>query len=160
MKQFCSFWAFLIISSCVFGQQFSLLKPATPSAAGFSAERLTRIDNTLQSWVTDQKMNGIAALIVKDGKIVYNKAFGFNDTDHKLPYRTDAIFRIASQTKAITSVAIMMLVEEGKILLTDPVSKFIPEFKNPKIINQFNEKDTSWTSIASKREITIKDLRI
>lgn len=158
MKQFCSFCSFLIISSCVFGQQFSLLKPATPSAAGFSAERLTRIDNTLQSWVSDQKMNGIAALIVKDGKIVYNKAFGFNDTDHKLPYRTDAIFRIASQTKAITSVAIMMLVEEGKILLTDPVSKFIPEFKNPKIINQFNEKDTSWTSIASKREITIKDL--
>jgi CubicO group peptidase (beta-lactamase class C family) len=158
MKQISIFCVLLIVYGCVIGQQFAPLKSAIPSTAGFSPERLTRLDNSLQSWVSEQKMNGIAALIVKDGKIVYHKAFGFNDPAQKLPYRTDAIFRIASQSKAITSVAIMMLLEEGKILLTDPVSKFIPEFKNPKIIDQFNEKDTSWTTIPSKREITIKDL--
>ena len=158
MKQTGIFIAVLLIFQFAIAQQKQVLTIASPTSAGFSPERLTRIDNTLQSWVTDKKMNGIAAFIAKDGKIVYQKAFGFNDVEKKSPYRTDAIFRIASQTKAITSVAIMMLVEEGKVLLNDPVSKFIPEFKNPKVIDQFNEKDTSWTAVAAKREITIKDL--
>ncbi len=158
MKQTGSIIVLFFIFHCACAQQPVILKPATPASAGFSPKRLTRIDNTLQSWITDKKMNGIAAFIAKDGKIVYQKAFGFNDVEKKSPYRTDAIFRIASQTKAITSVAIMMLVEEGKVLLNDPVSKFIPEFKNPKVIDQFNEKDTSWTTVVAKREITIKDL--
>jgi len=158
MKQAGSFIAVLLIFQFATAQHKPVLTIASPASAGFSPKRLTRIDNTLQAWVTDKKMNGIAAFIAKDGKIVYQKAFGFNDVEKKSPYRTDAIFRIASQTKAITSVAIMMLVEEGKVLLNDPVSKFIPEFKNPKVIDQFNEKDTSWTTIAAKREITIKDL--
>ena len=70
----------------------------------------------------------------------------------------DAICRIASQTKAITSVAVMMLYEEGKILLNDPVSNYIPEFKNPKVLDKFNPADTTYTTVPAKREITIRDL--
>jgi CubicO group peptidase (beta-lactamase class C family) len=74
------------------------------------------------------------------------------------PMKKDAIFRIASQTKAITSVGVMMLYEEGKILLDDPVSRYIPEFKNPKVLDQFNAADTTYTTKPAKREITIRDL--
>ncbi len=72
--------------------------------------------------------------------------------------QTDEIFRIASQTKAITSVAVMMLFEEGKFLLDDPISKYIPSFGHPKVLAEFNPKDSSYTTIAARREITIRDL--
>lgn len=72
--------------------------------------------------------------------------------------RTDHIFRIASQTKAITSLAILILLEEGKLTLDDPVSRYIPEFAKPQVVTKFNLSDTIWTSEPAKREITIKDL--
>lgn len=133
-------------------------KATNSAAAGFSEERLKRIDQNLQSWIDQKQMNGCVAFIAKNGKIVYNKAFGYDNIDKKTPMRTDHIFRIMSQSKAITSVAIMMLMEEGKLMLNDPVSKFIPEFKNPQVIASFNITDTTWTSVPAKREITIKDL--
>jgi CubicO group peptidase (beta-lactamase class C family) len=136
----------------------TILTKASPAAGGFSEERIKRIDQNLQSWVDGKQMNGCVGFISKNGKIVYQKAFGFDNLEKKTPMRTDHIFRIASQTKAITSVAIMMLYEEGKLTLNDPVSKFIPEFKNPTVIDKFNLADTTWTSIPAKREITIKDL--
>ena len=76
----------------------------------------------------------------------------------KNPLKTDDIFRIASQTKAITSVAVMMLFEEGKFLLDDPISKYIPEFAHPVVLDKFNEKDTTFTTVPANREITIRDL--
>lgn len=133
-------------------------KAPSAAAAGFSEERIKRIDQTLQSWIDQKQMNGCVAFISKNGKIVYNKAFGYDNMEKGTPMRTDHIFRIMSQSKAITSVAIMMLFEEGKVLLTDPVSKFIPEFKNPQVIKSFNLKDTTWVAEPAKREITIKDL--
>ncbi len=136
----------------------TLLQPSSPSALGMSDERVKRIDQNLQSWVDNKKMNGCVGFIAKNGKIVYNKAFGYDNLDKKTPMRTDHIFRIASQTKAITSLAIMMLYEEAKLNLNDPVSKFIPEFKNPTVLDKFNMADTSWTSVPAKREVTIKDL--
>jgi CubicO group peptidase (beta-lactamase class C family) len=135
-----------------------LLTKTSPSAAGFSEERIKRIDQNLQKWVDDKQMNGCVGFISKNGKIVYHKAFGFDNLEQKTPMRTDHIFRLASQTKAITSVAIMMLYEEGKLTLNDPVSKFIPEFRKPTVIEKFDLADTTWTSIPAKREITIKDL--
>jgi CubicO group peptidase (beta-lactamase class C family) len=135
-----------------------LLTRSSAAAAGFSDERIKRIDQNLQKWVDDKQMNGCVGFISKNGKIIYHKAFGFDNLDKKTPMRTDHIFRLASQTKAITSVAIMMLYEEGKLSLNDPVSKFIPEFKKPNVIEKFNLVDTTWTSIPAKREITIKDL--
>ncbi|MFN5761843.1 MAG: serine hydrolase domain-containing protein, partial [Sphingobacteriales bacterium] len=133
-------------------------KATSPAVAGFSEERIKRIDQTLQSWIDQKQMNGCVAFISKNGKIVYNKAFGYDNMEKGTPMRTDHIFRIMSQSKAITSVAIMMLFEEGKVLLNDPISKFIPEFKNPQVIKSFNLKDTSWVAEPAKREITIKDL--
>jgi CubicO group peptidase (beta-lactamase class C family) len=84
--------------------------------------------------------------------------FGLKDLATKTPLKTDDIFRIASQTKAITSIAAMMLFEEGKFLLDDPISKYIPEFKNPQVLDKFNEKDTTYTTIPANREIRIRDL--
>jgi CubicO group peptidase (beta-lactamase class C family) len=136
----------------------NVLMKASPAEGGFSEARLKRIDQNLQSWVDAKQMNGCVGFIARNGKIVYQKAFGYDNMEKKTPMRTDHIFRIASQTKAITSVAVMMLYEEGKITLNDPVSKFIPEFRNPKVIDKFNFADTTWTTVPAKREITIKDL--
>jgi len=131
---------------------------STPEAAGFSSERLKRLDNAMNEWVDKGYMNGGAALIIRDGKIAYYKANGYNDLDTKAPLQKDGIFRIASQTKAITSVAIMMLFDEGKLLLTDPVSMYIPSFKKQSVMASFNAADTTYTTIPAKREMTIKDL--
>jgi CubicO group peptidase (beta-lactamase class C family) len=114
---------------------------STPENGGFSSERLKRLDNVLTDYVEQGKMNCAVSLIIRNGKIVQ-----------------DDIFRIASQTKAITSVAVMMLYEEGKFMLDEPVSNYIPEFKNPKVLDKFNKEDTSYTSTPAKREITIRDL--
>jgi CubicO group peptidase (beta-lactamase class C family) len=134
------------------------LKESTAEAAGFSTERLARIDDLVNSYIKKGQLNGGVALIVRDGKIAYYKAFGYNSVESKQPLQRDAIFRIASQTKAITSVAVMMLFEEGKFLLDDPVSNYIPEFKSPKVLDKFNAADSSYTTVPAKREITIRDL--
>jgi len=131
---------------------------ATAEAAGFSTQRLQRIDQAMNDWVQKGWMNGAAALIVRKGKIVYYKTAGYNDLQTKTQLQKEAIFRIASQTKAITSVAIMMLFEEGKLLLDDPVSKYIPAFRKQTVLENFNAADTSYTSVPAKRDITIRDL--
>ena len=112
----------------------------------------------MQDWSDKGWMNGAVALVIKDGKIAYYKAAGYNDIEAKQKMPKDGIFRIASQTKAITSVAIMMLFDEGKLLLNDRVSKFIPTFSKPTVLKEFNSKDTTYTTIPASREITIKDL--
>ena len=134
------------------------LREALPEAAGMSSERLARIDNLVKEYVDKKWIAGAAVLVARDGKIVYYKGLGYDDIDKKTPLKKDAICRIASQTKAITSVALMMLYEEGKIVLSDPVSKYIPEFKDPKVLDKFNAADTSYTTLPAKREITIRDL--
>jgi CubicO group peptidase (beta-lactamase class C family) len=147
---------FHVVSSS-YSQPFDL-KEATPISAKVSEERLKRIDNMLQQSINEGWIAGAVGFIARDGKIVYNKSFGFSDVETKTPLKTDDIFRIASQTKAITSVAVMMLFEDGKFLLDDPISKYIPEFKNPKVLDKFNETDSTYTTIPARREITIRDL--
>ena len=112
----------------------------------------------MKSWVDSGWMNGAGALIIRNGKVVYYKSVGFNDLDSKAPLAKDGIFRIASQTKAITSVAVMMLYEEGKFLLDDPVSKYIASFEKPTVLEKFNEKDSTFTTRPATREVTIRDL--
>jgi CubicO group peptidase (beta-lactamase class C family) len=136
----------------------SVLKEDVPESLGFSSERLKRIDNVLQEYVDKQYFAGAVAIISRNGRIVYHKAIGYNDIDTKTPLKKDAIFRIASQTKAITSVAVMMLFEEGNFLLDDPVSKYIPEYKNLLVVDKFNLSDTTYTTVKAKRAITIRDL--
>jgi CubicO group peptidase (beta-lactamase class C family) len=131
---------------------------APPESVGMSTERLSRIDNLVKEYVDKKWIAGAAVLVARDGKIVYYKGLGYDDFDKKTPMKKDAICRIASQTKAITSVAVMMLYEEGKILLNDPVSNYIPEFKNPRVLDKFNPADTTYTTVPAKRELTIRDL--
>jgi CubicO group peptidase (beta-lactamase class C family) len=135
-----------------------ILTEASPASVGMSAERLARIDNLIKEYVDKKWIAGATVLVARNGKIVYYKGLGFDDIDKKTPIKKDAICRIASQTKAITSVAVMMLYEEGKLLLSDPVSKYIPEFKNQKVLDKFNEADTTYSTVPAKREITIHDL--
>jgi CubicO group peptidase (beta-lactamase class C family) len=151
----------LLIINIVFLTQISfsqVLKEANPELAGMSSERLKRIDKTLQEYVEKKWIAGGSAIIARDGKIVYYKALGYDNIENKTSLKRDAIFRIASQTKAITSVAIMMLYEEGKFLLKDPVSKYIPEYKNQQVLDKFNAADSTYTTVPAKRDITIHDL--
>lgn len=129
-----------------------------PQETGFSADRLSRIDKLLEERVRNQSIPGAVALIVRNGKIAYYKAFGFSDVNKKTPLKKDDIFRIASQSKAITALAVMILWEEGKFLLDDPVSQYIPEFAHPKVLTSFNKNDSSFTAQPATHEITIRQL--
>ena len=129
-----------------------------PEQSNFSSERLARIDKIVQQYVDSGWINGAIAIVARNGKIVYYKGLGYDDKEQKQPMKRDAIFRIASQTKAITSVAIMQLVEEGKILLDDQIWKYIPGFRMPVVLDKFNPKDSSYTTVPAKKEITIRDL--
>ncbi len=149
-------YTFLCLSTASYAQK--LTAATSPEAAGFSAERLKRIDVNMKSWVDQGWMNGAAALVIRNGKIVYYKSAGYNDLKTKTPLAKDGIFRIASQTKAITSVAAMILYEEGKFLLDDAVSKYIPSFEKATVIDKFNEKDTTYTTVPASRAVTIRDL--
>jgi CubicO group peptidase (beta-lactamase class C family) len=137
---------------------FSQNPAAVPAANNMSTERLARIDNTVQGYIDQHWLAGAVAIVLKNGKPVYYKAFGYDDADKKTPMQKTAIFRIASQTKAITSAAIMVLYEQGKLLIDDPVSKYIPEFKKQQVVETYNAADTSFTVVPANREITIRDL--
>ncbi len=127
---------------------------ATP-ASGFSAARIARIDTALKRYVDEEKLAGIVVLVLRDGKPVYQTALGWADREANRKMAPDAIFRIASQTKALTSTAIMMLVEEGKIGITDPVSRFIPAYAKTSVAVRV---DTGRVIMPAKRQITIRDL--
>jgi CubicO group peptidase (beta-lactamase class C family) len=149
--------AVFLIWSCS-NDRGTQLEVATPESVQISAERLNRIDSMLLQSIENQWIAGAVGLIARDGKIIYNRSFGVSDLENDTPMQTDNIFRIASQTKAIISIGLMMLFEEGKFLLDDPVSEYIPEFANPTVLDKFNEKDTTFTTIPAGREITIRDL--
>jgi len=136
-----------------------LLQPATSvESAGFSAQRLDRINQLIQQYIDSNYIEGAIALVAKNGKIVYHNAVGYDDKSAGKKLSKDAIWRIASQTKAITSVAVMQLFEKGYFLLDDAISKYIPAFKKPVVLQSFNKADTSFTTIPANREITIRDL--
>ncbi|MCO6496995.1 MAG: beta-lactamase family protein [Chitinophagaceae bacterium] len=138
---------------------YAQLKEVDPSTEGFSAERLQKIDRLLNSYTGDgHKVAGTVALVARHGKIIYYKAAGYNDIEAGKKMQRDDMFRIASQTKSVTGVAAMILYEEGKFLLDDPISKYLPEFKNMQVLETFNAKDTTYTTVQATKEITIKNL--
>lgn len=134
------------------------LQEGTPESVGMSSERLKRIDVLLENAVKDKMIPGATAIICRNGKVVYYKGFGNSDSPGGKAMKKDDIFRIASMSKAITSTAIMMLWEEGKFFLDDPISKFIPEFKNPVVLDKFYMKDSTYSTRPAGREITIRHL--
>ncbi len=138
-------------------QNSSPLHYGKSSEVGLSEERLSRIDSMCLQAIEDRDLPGIVALVAKNGKIVYHKAFGLADAKSKRVLRKDDIFRLASQSKAITATAVMMLWEEGKFRLDDPISKYIPEFKDPQVLDSLLADGTFLTKPADK-DITIRHL--
>ena len=122
---------------------------------GFAPERLKRIDSVLQRYVDQGRIAGAVGLVLRDGKVAYQVAVGWADREAKRPMTADAIFRIASQSKAITSAAALSLVEEGRIGLGDPVSRWIPTFAHTTVANK---TDTGVVLVPARRQIVIRDL--
>lgn len=151
---------FLVSLFAVF--QISFAQTHSPEgkllALGSIQEKISKLDAMLEDAVKQEQVPGLVAMVVKDGKILYHSAKGLADVESDKVMEKNSIFRIASQTKAITSTAIMMLWEEGKFRLDDPISKFIPEFKNPQVLNTFKYGDTTFTTKPSTKEITIRHL--
>jgi CubicO group peptidase (beta-lactamase class C family) len=144
---------FFCVDSWVIAQDLSVVKP---ESVGFSSERLKRLDEKFNSYVTENKMAGSVILVERKGKIAFYKAFGFSDKESNSKMDLGSMFRIASQTKAIVSTAIMILQEEGKLLIQDPVSRFIPEFKNSKVA--VRKEGGGYDIVPANREITLRDL--
>ena len=132
------------------------LQRATPEEVGMSSARLERLSHALQAYVDNGEVAGTATIVVRRGKIVYLEAFGQLDRESRSPMTTDAIFRIASQTKAPISVGIMMLQEEGKLLITDQVGKYLPEFMQTTVA--VPDGEGGYKVVPADRPILIRDL--
>jgi len=135
-------------------------KVQSPEEVGFLSTRLKRLSDRLNEGVQKGEIPGAVVLIARNGKIVMFDAFGFRDRETKAPMKTDTIFRIASMTKPIVSVAAMILVEEGKLSLADPVSKYIPAFAETKVATQRKNPDGTVEQALEPqiRPMTIQDL--
>jgi CubicO group peptidase (beta-lactamase class C family) len=158
------FFITAIVFNCIFAQaqtksaqHSEVLVDSKGFEVGISEERLARIDAMCLKAIEDGDIPGVVALVARKGKIVYHKAFGTSDAETKRKLQKDDIFRLASQSKAITATAVMMLWEEGKFQLDDPISKYIPEFKNPKVLDSVLTDGTYLTKPADK-EISIRHL--
>jgi CubicO group peptidase (beta-lactamase class C family) len=132
------------------------LPAAKPETVGLSSERLERIATAVQRDIDNKRIAGAVTLVVRHGKVAWFKSQGMMDREAAKPMRPDAMFRICSMTKPITSVAVMELYEEGKFLLDDPVSKYLPEFENPKVLVKPASGEPH--TIPATREVTIRDL--
>lgn len=132
------------------------LPRAEPEQVGLSSERLERLSGLLRGYVDEGKLVGAVALVARHGKVAYLEAFGDRDREAGSPMTPDAIFRIASQTKAVVSVAAMILQEEGELLITDPLGKYLPEFwETPVAVPTEGE---GYEVVPAERPITIRDL--
>ena len=137
------------------------LPVAKPESVGMSTQRLEKITAALNQDVADKKLPGAVVMVARKGKLVYSQSFGNLNNAAAGPMQSDSIFRIYSMTKPLASTALMMLVEDGRVQLTDPVSKFLPSFKNPMVsVPSFDPvfNGTSFKLVAANREPTIQDL--
>ncbi|MBX2876533.1 MAG: beta-lactamase family protein [Saprospiraceae bacterium] len=132
--------------------------PASDSNLVFSKETEANLDSLLQSAILAKKIPGAVALVAEAGELVYHKAWGQNNKEEGKQQRTSDLFRIASMTKPITAVAAMILFEEGKFQLDDPLSKHIPAFAQPQILDEIDLADSTFTTHPAQSEITIRQL--
>lgn len=147
----------LLISSTAWAE----LSAAKPEDVGLSSERLNRISATLKAHIEKGVIPGAVVLVARKGKIAYFESFGMRDLETSSPMQKDTIFQLYSMTKPITSVGLMMLHEQGRIYLGDPVSKYIPEFKEVKVGVESKDSATgvvALSTVPAQREITIHDL--
>ncbi|MFC1539586.1 serine hydrolase domain-containing protein [Candidatus Latescibacterota bacterium] len=134
------------------------LTEGNPESLGFSLERLKITDSVMNNLVEQDRIAGAVTLAARHGKIAHVGTYGFMDKERGTKMRRDTIFRIASMTKPMTSLAVLMLYEEGYFLLTDPVSKYIPEFKNMTVLSSGTGSGHEPKTVPAKREITIRHL--
>jgi CubicO group peptidase (beta-lactamase class C family) len=149
---------FLYSSIFILGCDFNSNEANSLEAYGFSLEKLNEIDKYFEKSVRENKFPGAVALIRKNNKIIYNKAFGYADIENKIKFSKNHIFRIASMTKAVTSLGVLMLWEKNKFDLDDPIENYIPSFKNLKVLKSFNKEDSTYTVKKAKNKITIRHL--
>jgi len=153
---------FLIIYFCLTTILFAQGLPvASPETVGLSGERLMRLESVLNLYVEKKQIAGAVALVARKGKVAYLKSAGLQDVEKKTPVQNNTIFRIASMTKPVTSVAVMILYEEGRFMLNDPVSKYLPEFKDMMVLNperSTNGQAQADSLVPAKRLITIRHL--
>ncbi len=148
----------VLLTLIVLTSNAQVLSPTIQNNPKISTAKLALIDSVVNQYVKNRWLIGSSVIVVKDHQVVYYKGLGYADEKTKKPMAADALYRIMSQSKAITSLAVMQLYEQGKLELDDNLSKYIPSFKNPKVISDYNAKDTSYTTVDAKREITIRDL--
>ncbi len=146
----------LLILLCSVGVQAAEFPAISAQRGGFSSEKLSRLPELLEAYVAENRIPGAVLLVLKDGRVLLDEAVGYQDREAGVPMQRDTIFRIASQTKAIISVAIMMLQEEGKLLISDPVGKYLPEFENSTVA--VADGEGGYDVIAAERPITLRDL--
>jgi CubicO group peptidase (beta-lactamase class C family) len=145
--------AALVTAAAAFAQE---LPAAKPESVGLSSERLDRIGTAVQHAISDKRIAGAVTMVVRRGRVAWFRPQGMMDREAAKPMQPDTMFRICSMTKPITSAAVMMLYEEGYFLLEDPISKYLPEFKNPKVLVKPASGEPY--SIPAGRQITIRDL--
>ena len=131
---------------------------ASPEEVGMAADSLAQIEKSVMAYVDAKKYPGAVTLIAKNGKIIYESEVGWTDSTKTEAYRKDHLFRMASMTKPLVSVAAMQLIEAGKLQLDDPVGKYIPSFLKTEILNDFNANDTTWTAMPNSNSPTVKNL--
>ena len=161
-KLVLAFTLFIVLSSCRTETKTVVaeekLQFAAPSEVGMIADSLAQIDAMVMDFVEAKKYPGAVTLIAKDGKIIYESEVGWSDSARTEPYRKNHLFRMASMTKPLVSVAAMQLVESGKMNLNDPVGKYIPSFNETEVLTSFNPADTTWTSTPSASIPTVRQL--
>jgi CubicO group peptidase (beta-lactamase class C family) len=160
MPRRLSLFAFLVLLLCPVVRA-EMPPAATPESVGLSSQRLQTLRTVMQQYVDQGRVAGVVTYIARNGRVAELDAFGKSDVEANLPMKKDTIFRVASQTKAFTSVAAMMLVEEGKLGLADPVSRYIPAFKKTTVAlppPAGAVAGSPVTVVPAKREITIHDL--
>ncbi|MFA5307938.1 MAG: serine hydrolase domain-containing protein [Dehalococcoidales bacterium] len=138
------------------------LPEVDPESAGFSKERLARLKPAMRKYIDLQLLPHIVTLVAREGKIVHFAAQGYQDCESKIPATRDTIFRLYSNSKAITGAAAMILYEEGRLTLDDPVSRYIPAFKDPLVAAAYGETGRGWPpvmfpTVPAQREITLRD---
>tara|TARA_X000001036_G_scaffold217322_1_gene203426 strand:+ start:4116 stop:5417 length:1302 start_codon:yes stop_codon:yes gene_type:complete len=137
---------------------FIIVACSNDQNSNINSNRLNEIDNLINSFIDDNQIPGAVVLVGDNKNILYQKSFGIKNPITNDKYQINDIFRIASMTKAITSVGVIKLWEKGKIGLDDPIEKYIPEFKNVQILDSYNKKDTTYSTIQASKSITIRQL--
>lgn len=155
---FIAFAGLLVLNACSPKANDKLVAASNLKKLAIDEKNLHSIDSLLGAALINNWTAGVTAIVTKEGQVVYYKGFGFRNRETKALMMPMDLFRIASMTKPIVSVAAMQLVEEGKLKLDDPVSKYIPEFKNAQVLDQFKQEDTTYTTVPAQQEITVRNL--